>query len=197
MKPRSTIIRFVTLAIGLSVLVLHAQSQSLGDARPSSENVGARPRQNLRFGIAPGLAFPVASADQWGPTITWAIDVAGRIPKSPVFITAGYRYVDIDESGYAWFPETPPEDRDQSYKGAVLGVEIELADPRRALQPSVRVAAGYPITNVGSFTVETGVMLDLYVLAGGSFTLDVSVMTGFDPVEILWVPVRLGMRWGL
>ncbi|MBK6418701.1 MAG: hypothetical protein IPF79_05865 [Ignavibacteria bacterium] len=189
--------RITFVILGLIALSMNVRSQSMVDMWPSFEDFGDRPVQNWRVGIAPGLAFPVANADQWERTITWAIDVEGRIPKSPFFIVAGYRYVDIDESGYAWFPETPPEDRDRSYKGAVLGVEMELADKRKTLLTTVRMTAGYPVTSVGSFNIETGIMLDVYVIAGGSFTLDVSVMTGFDPVEIIWVPVRIGMRWGM
>jgi len=153
--------------------------------------------QNWRFGIAPGLAFPVTASGGLERTITWAFDVSGRLPKSSVLVTGGYRYINT-VTDIAIVPGTSAHAFTYDpFRAVALGLELELADQQRTLLPSARLAALIPTATGGAFSIETGLLLDLYLVAGGSLTLDVSMLTLFDPVQVITIPVRLGVRWGL
>ncbi|MBS1560975.1 MAG: tetratricopeptide repeat protein [Bacteroidetes bacterium] len=155
-----------------------------------------RQRQDWRVGIAPGLAFPVTASGGLERTITWAIDAGWRVPRSPVLVIGGYRYINVvkDISSSLGGPMTSYQY--EPYEAVSAGLELELADQRRTLLPSARLAFGYPILTNGAFTMETGLLADLYVLDGGSITLEVSMVTRFDAVHVMSIPVRLGLRWG-
>ncbi len=155
-----------------------------------------RQRQDWRVGIAPGLAFPVTASGGLERTITWAIDMSWRIPRSQMLVLGGYRSINVvkDITASPAGPKTAYQY--EPYTAVDLGLEFELADPRRTLLPCARLTFGYPISTNGVFTMETGLLTDLYLMGGGSLTLEVSMVTRFDVVQVMSIPVRLGLRWG-
>lgn len=155
-----------------------------------------RQRQDWRFGIAPGLAFPVTASGGSERTITWAIDMSWRIPRSRVLVMGGYRSINVVKEITASPAGPMTAYQYEPYTAVVLGLELELADPRRTLLPCARLTFGYPISTNGVFTMETGFLADLYLMGGGSLTLEVSMVTRFDVVRVMSIPVRLGLRWG-
>lgn len=155
-----------------------------------------RQQQDWRVGIAPGLAFPVTASGGLERTIAWAVDMSWRIPRNRMLLMGGYRYINVvkDISSSPAGPMTAYQY--EPFSSVNVGLELELADARRTLLPCARLTFGYPISTNGAFTMETGLLADLYLIGGGSLTLEVSMVTRFDVVQVMSVPVRLGLRWG-